>query len=155
MTTEQIISIISEKNMYSEFVDNLNVDDSEITCKQALQDFYKDSILNDVDEDEERILALMEFTNENYDEAEKCIDNSYLVLLDNEADDRYEEYLDSYIEDCILPDLNDSYRLYFDEEAWKKDARVEGSRGNSLATYDGEEHEETINGTTYYIYRVD
>jgi len=42
---------------------------------------------------------------------------------------------------------------YFDEDAWKYDAKMDG-RGHSLASYDGNENEETVNDETYYIYRI-
>ena len=39
------------------------------------------------------------------------------------------------------------------EDAWKRDARMDG-RGHSLSSYDGHENEETVEGTTFYIYRI-
>lgn len=77
----------------------------------------------------------------------------YLVLTDEEADEREDEYLDQYIEDCILNELPERYRHYFDSEAWKRDARMDG-RAHSLSTYDGNEYEQEVNGVTYYIYRT-
>ena len=79
--------------------------------------------------------------------------NDYLVLTDEEAEDRWDESMDSYIEECILPELPKHLQFYFDSEKWKKDASYDG-RGHCLASYDGEEHEEEVNGTTYYIYRI-
>ena len=77
----------------------------------------------------------------------------YLVLTDEEADEKWDEDLDNYIDECILHELPDAYRFYFDDEKWKADARLDG-RGHSLSTYDGEENEQDVNGTTYYIYRT-
>lgn len=79
-------------------------------------------------------------------------DSDYLVLTDEEADVKWEESLDNYIEDCILSEIPSYLRMYFDEEKWKRDARVDG-RGHSLGHYDGNEHYEDVNETTYYIYR--
>lgn len=85
--------------------------------------------------------------------------NDYLVLTDEEADEKWEESLDNYIEECITPEIdkldvgNLSYYIKFDEEMWKRDARMDG-RGHSLASYDGNEYEETINGQTFYIFRI-
>lgn len=86
--------------------------------------------------------------------------NDYLVLTDEEADEKWEESLDSYIEECITPEIdkiaegqgNLQYYISFDEEKWKRDARMDG-RGHSLSSYDGNENEETVNGQTFYIYR--
>jgi len=86
---------------------------------------------------------------EEYDEA----GNDYLVLTDDEANDRWNEYLDNVLEECILPDLPEFARNYFDSERWKEDAREDG-RGESISHYNGKEHEININGTYYYIYRI-
>lgn len=77
----------------------------------------------------------------------------YLVLTDEEADKRWDEDLDNYIDDCILPEVHETARKYFDRETWKSDAREDG-RGHSLNRYDGAEWSETVNGTEYYIYRT-
>ena len=77
----------------------------------------------------------------------------YEVLTDEEADDRWEQELDNYIDECIMPEIKDDLlRRYFDEEAWKRDARFDG-RGHAISRYDGAEYEEKINDTWYYIYR--
>lgn len=61
-----------------------------------------------------------------------------LILTDSEADDREEEELDSYIDDCIIPELPECYQNYFDYDAWKRDAHFDG-RGHIIARYDGNE----------------
>jgi hypothetical protein len=92
---------------------------------------------------------ITEINEENY----KIGKQEYLVLTDDEAEDRWDEELENYIDNCILPDVPESVRFYFDSEKWKDDARMDG-RGHSIATYDGSEEYETINGTDYYIYRM-
>lgn len=91
---------------------------------------------------------------EDYNEND--YNNDYMVLTGEEADKMLDEELENYIDECILPELNESYRQYFDNEAWKADAR-HGGRGHSLGRYDGEENEETVSDDlgkyTYYIYR--
>ncbi len=77
----------------------------------------------------------------------------YLVVTDSEADQLWEESLDSYLEECIYPELPQNMISYFDDEAWKRDARIDG-RGHSLSHYDGGEDWEDVNGETFYIYRV-
>ena len=100
-----------------------------------------------------KIKALASFLDIDYEEAESLInDGDYEVLTDSEADDRWDEELDLYIEECILPELPDFVSQYFDREAWKRDARFDG-RGHAISRYDGEENEQTINGETLYIYR--
>ena len=77
----------------------------------------------------------------------------YLIVNDDDADQLWDEHLDHYIEDCILPEMPEHFRLYFDENKWKQDARIDG-RAHSLASYDGDENTVEINGTEYYIYRT-
>jgi hypothetical protein len=88
---------------------------------------------------------------EEYDENDYS--QKYKVYTDSEADDEWDVQLENYIEECILPELPTQYWSYFDNEGWKKDARYDG-RGHSLSQFDGSENEQTVNGTTYYLYRI-
>lgn len=92
------------------------------------------------------LTQIEEYDEDNYD-------NNYMVLTDEEADEKWEESLNSYLDDCIYPELPDNMKNYFDDEKWKRDARYDG-RGHSLSSYDGNENEETIGDTTCYIYRI-
>lgn len=76
----------------------------------------------------------------------------WLVVTDDEADELWDQDLENYIDECILGELPEMAQNYFDREAWKKDARIDG-RAHSLNRYDGNEECETINGEDYYIYR--
>jgi hypothetical protein len=84
-----------------------------------------------------------------------CGRAEYRVLTDDEADRAWDESLDSYIDDCILPELKDkTLSRYFDRDSWKRDARHDG-RGYSLSSYDGNEDEVRLDDGQYlYIYRV-
>ena len=113
------------------------------------------------EEVDDRTYALMAFNDDydpsNYEEGYnvETIEygkKEYLVVTDSEADDLWEEDLDNYIEECVLCELPERYQMYFDNEAFKRDCRYDG-RAHSLARYDGNEYEERVNGTTYYIYR--
>ena len=73
----------------------------------------------------------------------------YAVADDDTADSSWDESLESYIDECIIPELPENMVNYFDNEAWKRDARFDG-RGHSLSPYDGEENEEG----EYFIYRT-
>lgn len=132
--------------------------------------------LNKMKEDLEKKLALLDFLNIEYFKANDCYYfiydiedgfseevleykeydnpdctecNDYLVLTDDEANERWSEYLDCYIDDCIISELPKTYRNYFDYEKWKHDAKYDG-RGHSLSSFDGIENEQ--NG--YYIYKI-
>lgn len=81
----------------------------------------------------------------------------YLAGTDSEMDEKWDEDLESYIDDCVIGCIGDKHardmlETYFDREAWKRDARMDG-RGNSLNRYDGGEIEYEFDNTWYYAYR--
>ena len=77
----------------------------------------------------------------------------YLAGSDAEMDEEWDESLDRYLDECVMPDIRDeNLKRYFDTESWKADARHDG-RGHSLNHYDGDEESTKVNGTWYYAYR--
>ena len=152
MTTEQIESIIESMNLSTEyFTWQIGNCDESMDSDSRLELFYQEEILPDCSLDRERVLALMEHTGGLYDEAESCIDSDYKVLTDEEADKLLEEYLNSYMWDHVLREIPEHLHKYFDEESWLEDNMSD--RGAWLNYCDGCEYEETINETTYYIYK--
>lgn len=121
---------------------------------------------DDKTEEEKKVIALAmhlcdglyddlteEEKEEKMEEAREAIDDGdYEVFTDMEADNRLEEELDNYLQECIYPDLPENMRYYFDDNSWKSDARYDG-RGHCISRYDGEEHYEEVDRVTYYIYR--
>lgn len=93
-------------------------------------------------------------TPTDYRKLEMRNNGEYLVLTDEEADRIYEECLENYIDDVILPEIASPYQNYFDRERWLDDAHVNLSRGQELNIYDGSEDYMTVNNTDYYIYRT-
>lgn len=77
----------------------------------------------------------------------------YLVLDESERDEAWELALDSYIDECILPECPDIVKNYFDREKWIEDTKHDGA-GHALASYDDDERETTVDGVWYYVYRV-
>lgn len=68
-------------------------------------------------------------------------EGDYAVGTDAEADESWDQSLESYIDECIMPEIKDeNLKRYFDVEAWKRDARFDG-RGHCLSSYDGDEIE--------------
>jgi len=59
----------------------------------------------------------------------------YLVLTDDEAETAWDESMDQYIDECVLGEIPQQFRYYFDYEKFKHDASFDG-RGHSLATWD-------------------
>jgi len=95
-----------------------------------------------------------DITQSTYDESLfEAEGGEWLVLTDDEADQHQDERIEDYIDSCILPELNEQYSMYFDYEAFKSDARVDG-RGHVIAHYDGCEHEVNLNGEWFFIYRT-
>ena len=76
----------------------------------------------------------------------------YLAGTDEEMNEAWDESLENYLDECVLPELPETAQRYFDKEAWKSDARHDG-RGHSLNSYDGGEEERKVNGTYYYAYQ--
>lgn len=111
------------------------------------------------------VLALAAHLSVSPDEITECTygDNTYecesepgeyLVLTDSEADAAANERLESYIDECILPECPPGVAQYFDRDSWKRDALLSDGRGHTIAAYDGAENEQKIDGVWYYIYRM-
>jgi hypothetical protein len=78
--------------------------------------------------------------------------HDYLVLDEGERESRWDDALESLLDDCI----EGADGPYFDREAWKRDARFDGA-GPCLASYDGAEEEvdtSKAGAGWYYIYRI-
>lgn len=90
-----------------------------------------------------------------YDEVYSYDGESYLVLTDYEADEAFKESVESFVDECVLDQIPDQYRPYFDYEAFVRDVRLSDGRGPTLASYDGEENEAQIGSVWYFIYRID
>ena len=103
---------------------------------------------------DEKILALAEHLDVSPDEITEesyggyAVGSAeYQVLDDDEADQAQDEQLESYIDECM--EIPEGMEPYFDREAWKRDARMDG-RGHCLSSYDGCEYEVG----EYFIYRT-
>lgn len=112
--------------------------------------------------DDLKIKALAEHLAVSEDSVSNCYGDvyestdapgEYLVLDDAEADQAWNESLDNYLDDCVLSEVSGPLALYFDRDAWKRDAKHDG-RGHSLSSYDGEEHEIRVDDEWIFIYRV-
>lgn len=77
-------------------------------------------------------------------------DGEYLILTDSEADKMVEDS----IEDCFWEQAVAAKQTTLGLEDWKQYVIDTDGRGPSLALYDGEENEQDVDGTTYYIYRT-
>lgn len=76
----------------------------------------------------------------------------YLFGTDSEMDDEWDQDLDNYLDECVLSELPETVRIYFDKDAWKSNARMDG-RGHSLNRWGGGDLEQKWNDEWYYAYQ--
>ena len=119
---------------------------------------------------EENLTEVAEYDEDNYN-------NDYLVLTDSEADEEAKRYIldsvwafkPSFLSSFTGFDIevfeaiqnngrcesnNDAIlSMIKDEDDFVSDAISADGRGHFISSYDGNENEETVNGTTFYIYR--
>jgi len=154
--------------LYRPLPDNIEEEINNIcnaieNIENAEREINQDNDISWEDIEDEKIIALGKHLQISPYEAQEDIKESdygdclyeyagqeYLVCTDDEADEKEDEQLESYIDECL--EIPEHVEKYFDREAWKEDARING-RGNCLNRYDSSEDEEEVNGETYYIYR--
>jgi len=102
---------------------------------------------------EERLELEEHFYNEEHLDEVETSEGDYRVLTDGETLEEWEDQIDQYIDDCVLCELPEAYRCYFDSEKFMKDCSYDGY-GHTLSPYDGSEEESTINGNLYYLFRT-
>lgn len=115
-----------------------------------------DSLIEEIDIDKDVLTAIIDLfcvtrnTLKELDVSDNELEidgEEYMYGTDDEMDVVWDERLENYIDECILPLLPDDLQRYFDNESWKSDARFDG-RAHTLATYDGNEQES--NGIYFY-----
>jgi hypothetical protein len=140
-----------------------NVEEEEEEYLESLEEVTEQDVLDETND--ERIIALIKHLNIEFKEYEDISEakygnniyeygnQEYQVLTDDEADREEEEYVENLIEECYIPGdtKNNPIYDYIDMDRWVKDWC--GNRGENLNSFNGEEHYENVNGTTYYIYR--
>lgn len=154
MTANQIESIIEAFNLYAEyFVWQAENATADMDDDARLQTYYESTIFPDQicgDEYYEKVIALMQHTGDNWDYTESCIGRDYKVFTDDEAQKEFDEKVELAV-DCDISEIPEHLRQYFDEDSYISDNY--NDRGTELSCYDGCEYTESVNDTTYYIYR--
>ena len=154
MTSNQIESIIEAFNLYAEyFVWQAENATTDMDDDDRLQTYYEFVIFPDQicgDEYYEKVLALMQNTDDNWDEADSAMGIYYKVFTDDEAQKEFEESVENSVDD-VMREIPKHLQQYFDRDGYISDNF--NDRGAQLNYYDGCEYEETVNGTTYYIYK--
>lgn len=145
ISEEQIQDLIDSDERYSKTYFIWQMDPTNTNIEQ----FYLDEIEPDLDE---RIIALMQHTGDMFYDCESAIDKrEWLVLTDEEADEQVANYAEDSLDD-VLYGVNEVIKQYFNTEEYLEDYIYNSDRGSVIASRDGEEHTETVNGTTYYLY---
>ena len=145
ISEEQIQDLIDSDEHYSKKYFIWQMDPDNINIEQ----FYLDEIEQDLDE---RVLALMQHTGDMFSDCDRAIDKrEWLVLTDEEADKHVANDAKDSL-DYVLYGVNEVIKQYFDSERYIEDYIYDSDRGSIIASRDGEEYTETVNGTTYYLY---
>ena len=155
MTSDQIESIIDYFELSAEYfvwqIENAN---SIMDNDERLQLYYESVILPDNlygDADYEKVLALMQHDDCDWADAKSKIDNGdYKVFTDDEAEKEFEKSIENSVDD-VMREIPEHLQQYFDRDEYISENF--NDRGAQLNYYDGCEYEETVNGTTYYIYK--
>ena len=156
------------KDLPEDFEDNLN---ELLDNIGEIEEQNSDRLIEDTEEDAE---LFQDFSNPitahglalicglSVNEVEDIVENSdtywtvqgvdYIAGTDDEMDDAWDVELDNYLEECVYPDLPENMRIYFDDDKWKDDARVDG-RGHALNRYDDGEEYTQVQGVGIYAYR--
>lgn len=145
ISEEQIQDLIDSDERYSKkyFIWQMDPDNTDI------EQFYLDVLESDHDE---RIIALMQHTGDMLSDCVSAIDKcKWLILTDEEADEWVADYAQNSLDD-VLYGVDKVIKQYFNTEQYLKDYIYDSDRGSVIASRDGEEHTETVNGTTYYLY---
>lgn len=104
-----------------------------------------------MDKLDHKVVALMTNLDTTYDDAESDIINeSYLVLTDDEADAKATERAKERLADAMY-DVAEYLLAYFDTDKYLSEQLED--RGALLDMWSGDEDYETVEGETYYIYR--
>lgn len=118
------------------------------------------------------------YCSNNLSEIEDFDNDDYLVLTDEEADEKAKEYIldtvwafnasflasETDIDIEVFEAIQNNGRcesnnrailsMIDDEDDFVASAISADGRGHFMSSYDGNENEENVNGTIYYIYRI-
>ena len=171
------ITIIKALALMQHNGEDFFIEDNIAFCGNYMEELQKH-------QHEQTELTFSEWCAENLTEVEPYYDNSYnndyLVLEDDEADEKAKEYiLDTLwafnasfiayhtdLDEEVIQAIHNNGKCESNNDIFYNlinklgsiddfinDAISADGRGHFLSSYDGCENEETINGTTFYIYR--
>jgi len=173
-TDEEAIKSMEENNQDTSFYAEYKQVKAE---KEKRLKRQRESLINGYSLTDPRVIAVSQSAEVTPKEAiELIIDEDWICLSDEEADERAEEYiLDSVwafnpsflsyhtdIDEEVFKLLQDKcegsndaiLRMIKDKDYFVEDAINSDGRGHFISFYDGEEHEQYINNNFYYCYRI-
>jgi hypothetical protein len=116
-----------------------------------------------LEEYDDRIIALgihLSFRMSEIDDIEYEYDCNYSAQGDDyfcgnclETNDAQMQTTESYVEDCILPDIDENIHQFLDMDRMIEHYSQDGW-AHILGSYDGEGYEIKVNGETYHICRT-
>ena len=155
-------------------LEDLEYDVENAESEEDREEYYQEYIAkkNDIEDANDEIRSLridLESYQSEFDDLEKFVDNFDEDYIKKDlAEELEEQYINSrtseivdnieydpirYFKDFGM-DEKDIFDQYFDiDEDEMADDLWDSDRANMLASYDGEEHEEEVNGEDYLIYR--
>jgi len=171
---EEIIQEMKEQNQDTSFYTEYKQAKEEKAKRLKRQ---RENLINGYSLTDPRIIAVSKSAEVTPREAvELIIDEDWICLSDEEADERAEEYiLDSVwafnpsflswhtdIDEEVFKllqdkceDSNDAIlRMIKDQDYFVENAIDSDGRGHFISGYDGVEHEQYINNNFYYCYRI-
>ena len=77
----------------------------------------------------------------------------YAVISDDNVEIAFDNAIDDYVDEFVLPKIPAAYSRYFDLEAFTKDCHHDGL-GHTLSSYDGGDNEVTIDGKLWHVFRL-
>jgi hypothetical protein len=134
--------------------------DTEITdLAEAILDEISDRGYSGLDreEDLESLCHELDMDDANaHTDIDWCPPNlpgEWRIMGEDAMEQAWDDALQSYLDDCILPEMPECAQRYFDEESWKRDAKFDGP-GHALSSYDGNMFECSVGGIYYHIVRT-
>ena len=77
----------------------------------------------------------------------------YAVVPTKSLDRCFENYMDNYIDEVVMPEIPKAYQFYFDNAKFANDCRISDGYG-TMASYDGNENEIHVGDQMYHIFRL-
>ncbi len=130
---------------------------SEGNPVEDIQDAKRFLMSDDADAFADEILGDKDISYKVEFHTDLCDVDDLVEKLADEMNDNYssmEDYFENMYGSNWMHEVKDLLKDFIDWDAAAQECVDIDGRGQALATYDGDENEQEVNGTTYYIYRT-